>query len=619
MDKAKIIKFSDTVREKLLHEVKERAAFYGIRPKEVLPVDSEHSDSIVIGGKVFNRKIKDQRDHLVKEVKHKGYEQVMEEVTYTWFNRFAALKFMEVNDYIPVKVFTSDNAERTEPGIITHAVDLDFLDLDSDLVLDMKADNEDEELYKYLILKVCNYLNKTMPFMFEKIEDYTELLFPENLLHIDSIVKDINEIIPEDDWREVEVIGWIYQDYIAPKKDKVFKALQKNVKISKENIPAATQLFTPHWIVRYLVENSLGRLWMLNRPGSRLYERMDYYIKPEESETDFLKVSSPEEIKVCDPACGSGHMLVYAFDLLYAIYEEEGYDHSEIPEMILTHNLYGIEIDERAGELAAFALAMKARRKNRKFFQNPVQPNICVLESASFEEGELNAYTGAVGRELLTNDIRATLLQFNEADNFGSLILPKAEDVTDILNLLRSKNLAGNLSILNTHQKVLQVLKQADYLSPKYHVVVANPPYMGGKGMNDRLKTFAKDNYPNSKSDFFAMFINRNLDLAMKKGMVAMITMQSWMFLSSFEKLRESILDEHTILSMAHLGPRAFDSIGGEVVSTTAFVLENAQHPDYKGAYIRLVDGNSEAEKDGMLRDVVMQVRNSDAYGMEVR
>jgi phage anti-repressor protein len=619
MDKAKIIKFSDTVREKLLHEVKERAAFYGILPKEVLPVDSEHSDSIVIGGKVFNRKIKDQRDHLVKEVKHKGYEQVMEEVTYTWFNRFAALKFMEVNDYIPVKVFTSDDAERTEPGIITHALELDFLDLDSDLVLDMKADSEDEELYKYLILKVCNYLNKTMPFMFEKIEDYTELLFPENLLHIDSIVKDINEIIPEDDWREVEVIGWIYQDYIAPKKDKVFKALQKNVKISKENIPAATQLFTPHWIVRYLVENSLGRLWMLNRPSSRLYEQMDYYIKTEEPDTDFLKVNSPEEIKVCDPACGSGHMLVYAFDLLYAIYEEEGYDHSEIPEMILTHNLYGIEIDERAGELAAFALAMKARRKNRKFFQNPVQPNICVLESASFDEGELNAYTSAVGKELFTNDIRATLLQFDEADNFGSLILPKAEDVTDILNLLRSKNLTGNLSILNTHQKVLQVLKQADYLSPKYHVVVANPPYMGGKGMNDRLKTFAKDNYPNSKSDFFAMFIDRNLDLAMKKGMVAMITMQSWMFLSSFEKLRESILDEHTILSMAHLGPRAFDSIGGEVVSTTAFVLENAQHPDYKGAYIRLVDGNSEAEKDEMLRESVMQARNMVTQQMEAQ
>jgi phage anti-repressor protein len=610
MDKANIIKFSDTVREKLLHEVTERAAFYGILPEEVLPVDSEHADSIVIGGKVFNRKIKQQREHLIREVNHKGYEQVMDEVTYAWFNRFVALKFMEVNDYMQVKVFTPDDAGITEPGIITHALELDFLDLDSELVLDMKAENQDEELYKYLILRLCNHLNKTMPFMFERIEDYTELLFPENLLHVDSIVKDVNEIIPEADWREVEIIGWIYQYYIAPKKEKVFRDLKKNVKISKENIPAATQLFTPHWIVRYLVENSLGRLWMLNRPGSRLYERMDYYIRPEETETDFLRVGSPEDIRVCDPACGSGHMLVYAFDLLYAIYEEEGYDHAEIPEMILTHNLYGIEIDERAGELAAFALAMKARRKHHRFFRNPVQPNICVLKSVSFEEGELNAYTTAVGRELFTNDIRASLLQFKEADNFGSLIRPKEKDVSEILKLLEAKNLSGDLSLLNTHQKVLQALRQAEYLSPKYHVVVANPPYMGGKGMNARLKSFAQDNYPNSKSDFFAMFIERDLDLAIEKGMVAMITMQSWMFLSSFEKLRGSILDERTILSMAHLGPRAFDSIGGEVVSTTAFVIENAQRPEYKGAYIRLVDGSCEAEKDAWLREAIMQAKN---------
>jgi type II restriction/modification system DNA methylase subunit YeeA len=534
----------------------------------------------------------------------------MDEVTYAWFNRFVALKFMEVNDYMQVKVFTPDDAGITEPGIITHALELDFLDLDSELVLDMKAENQDEELYKYLILRLCNHLNKTMPFMFERIEDYTELLFPENLLHVDSIVKDVNEIIPEADWREVEIIGWIYQYYIAPKKEKVFRDLKKNVKISKENIPAATQLFTPHWIVRYLVENSLGRLWMLNRPGSRLYERMDYYIRPEETETDFLRVGSPEDIRVCDPACGSGHMLVYAFDLLYAIYEEEGYDHAEIPEMILTHNLYGIEIDERAGELAAFALAMKARRKHHRFFRNPVQPNICVLKSVSFEEGELNAYTTAVGRELFTNDIRASLLQFKEADNFGSLIRPKEKDVSEILKLLEAKNLSGDLSLLNTHQKVLQALRQAEYLSPKYHVVVANPPYMGGKGMNARLKSFAQDNYPNSKSDFFAMFIERDLDLAIEKGMVAMITMQSWMFLSSFEKLRGSILDERTILSMAHLGPRAFDSIGGEVVSTTAFVIENAQRPEYKGAYIRLVDGSCEAEKDAWLREAIMQAKN---------
>ncbi|MDK2912920.1 MAG: hypothetical protein PWR29_1877 [Methanolobus sp.] len=587
MDKASIIKFSDTVREKLLHEVKERAAFYGIRPKDVLPVDSEHSDSIVIGGKVFNRKIKDQREHLVKEVKLKGYERVMDEVTYTWFNRFVALKFMEVNDYIQVKVFTSDDAERTEPGIITHALELDFLDLDSDHVLDMKAENKDEELYKYLILKLCNYLNRTMPFMFEKIEDYTELLFPENLLHIDSIVKDINEIIPEDDWREVEIIGWIYQYYIAPKKDKVFKDLQKNVKISKENIPAATQLFTPHWIVRYLVENSLGRLWMLNRPGSRLYERMDYYIRPEQSETDFLKVSSPEDIRVCDPACGSGHMLVYAFDLLYAIYEEEGYDHAEIPEMILTRNLYGVEIDERAGELAAFALAMKARRKNRRFFQNPVQPNICVLKSVSFEEGELNAYTSAVGRELFTNDIRATLLQFAEADNFGSLIRPKADDVSGILKLLKAKNLSENLTLLSTHQKVLQVLKQADCLSPKYHVVVANPPYMGGKGMNARLKDFLQENYSDVKSDLFSAFIVRNTEFTLPKGQLGFMSPFVWMFISSYEKLRLFLIDQKTITSLIQLEYSGFD---GATVPICTFTIENAYKPNYRGGYVRLSD-----------------------------
>jgi phage anti-repressor protein len=581
MDKGKIIKFSDTVREKLLHEVKERAAFYGIHPKEVLPVDSEHSDSIVIGGKVFNRKIKDQREDLVKEVKLKGYAQVMDEVTYTWFNRFVALKFMEVNDYIQVKVFTSEDSERIEPGIITHALEMNFLDIDSDDVLDMKADNKDEELYKYLILKLCNYLNKTMPFMFEKIEDYTELLFPENLLHIDSIVKDINEIIPEDDWREVEIIGWIYQYYIAPRKEKVFKSLKKNVKITRENIPAATQLFTPHWIVRYLVENSLGRLWMLNRPSSSLYEKMDYYIKPDEPETDFLKVSSPEDIKVCDPACGSGHMLVYAFELLYTIYEEEGYDSSEIPEKILAHNLYGIEIDKRAGVLAAFALTMKARRKNRKFFQNPVQPNICVLESVSFEEGELNAYTDSVGSELFTNDIRATLLQFNEADNFGSLIRPKAEDVSDILKMLESKNLSDNLTLLNTHQNVLKALKQADYLSPKYHVVVANPPYMGSKGMNTSLKDFAKKDYPNSKSDFFAMFIERGFDLNLDDGYNAMVTMQSWMFLSSFEKMRGKMLDEVTIECMVHMG----NMVMGIAFGTAATVWSKSYREDYKGFF----------------------------------
>jgi type II restriction/modification system DNA methylase subunit YeeA len=602
MDKASIIRFSDTVREKLLQETKRKAAYYGIFPDIIQDVDEEFEDSIVIGGRVFNIKIKQQREQLVREVKENGYEQVMDKITYTWFNRFVALKFMEVNGYLPVKVFSSDEPKKQEPDILTKSLKLDFLNIDRDTVIDLKSEGKDEELYKYLTLSLCNYLNDIMPFLFEPIEDYTELLFPGKLLHTDSILGDLNDFIKENDWKEVEVIGWIYQDYIAPRKEKVFKDMKKNIKISKENIPAATQLFTPHWIVRYLVENSLGRLWMLNRPHSRLFEQMEYYIKPEQTETDFMRINSPEEIKICDPACGSGHMLVYAFDLLHSIYEEEGYGHSEIPEKILSHNLFGIEIDKRAGELAAFALTMKARKKQHNFFRNPVQPNICALQSISFEDDELRSYIAAIGSDLFTTDLQRTLLQFEEADNFGSLIRPATTDVSDIRHMLNEKNLSGNLTHFNTHKKVLKVLEQADFLSPKYHVVIANPPYMGGKGMNAGLKIFAKDNYPNSKSDFFAMFIERNLDLAMQKGMVAMITMQSWMFLSSFEKLRENILNNDTILSMSHLGSGAFDSIGGQVVSTTAFVIQNTPHLEYKGAYLRLIDGKNEANKEVELK-----------------
>jgi type II restriction/modification system DNA methylase subunit YeeA len=356
-----------------------------------------------------------------------------------------------------------------------------------------------------------------------------------------------------------------------------------------------------------LVDNSLGRLWLVNRPGSKLAEHMAYYIPPEKPETEFLKVNRPEDLKVCDPACGSGHMLTYAFDLLYAIYEEEGYEAAEIPEKILTHNLFGIELDERAGELAAFALTMKARARQRRFFNKRVRPNITVLEKVRFDHVELDEYMNAVGRDLFTLGLRETLQQFSEADNFGSLIKPQVGHVADALATLEAKDMAGNLFLAETHQRVLSVLRMAEALSPRYAVVVANPPYMGSKGMNTRLSAWAKENYPNSKSDLFAMFIERNLDFTVKSGAVAMITMQSWMFLSSFEALRGRILNQHTILSMAHLGARAFDSIGGEVVSTTAFVLENDHKPDYRGAYMRLVDGNSEAEKMEMMAKAISQ------------
>lgn len=548
---------------------------------------------------------------LEEAIRSHGKEQVAERVAYIWFNRFCALRFMDVNRYTRIGVVSPAEGQ-FQPEILAEAK---MGHIDEEMVpektrqqifalLDGKAPSRDPqgEAYRLLVVAACNFWNKAMPFLFERIDDYTELLMPDDLLSGNSILAYTREAMTPDACEDVEVIGWLYQFYISEKKDEVFDGLKKNKKITPENIPAATQLFTPHWIVRYLVENSLGRLWLLNRPGSKLVEQMDYYIKPEQAETDFLRISKPEEIKICDPACGSGHMLTYAFDLLYATYEEEGYEPAEIPEKILTNNLYGIEIDERAGELAAFALTMKARAKQRRFFNKGVKPNICVLENVHFDQGELKEYMDFVGRDLFTAPLQTTLRQFEEADNFGSLIRPDVTDVDGMLRILESKNVSGQLFISMTHQKVQQALRQADYLSPKYHVVIANPPYMGAPGMNGRLAAWAKDNYRSSKADLFAMFIERCSNLVLDNGSFAMITMQSWMFLSSFESLRENIINKDTIRTMAHLGARAFDSIGGAVVQTTAFVVDNARRQDYKGTYIRLVDGNSEHEKEETLR-----------------
>lgn len=578
MDKAKVLDFSNSLRNDLLKETKKRAAHYGILPNKISEVEKEFEDSVIIGGKVYNKNIKEPREVLVKNIKDKGYERVVEEITYTWFNRFVALKYMEANGYMPVKVFSSGQVGKNEPDILTNALDLGFLKTNREYILDLKSEGKDEELYKYLILKLCNFLHETMPFMFEVIEDYTELLFPERLLHTDSLLGDLNDMIIEDDWKETEIIGWIYQDYISEKKDLLMKAKKA---YSADQIPAVTQLFTPKWIVQYLVENSLGRLWMLNRPNSRLYERMDYYIMPEEKETDFLRIDSPEEIRFCDPACGSGHILVYAFDLLYAIYEEEGYVESEIPEMILRNNLFGVEIDRRAGSLAAFALVMKARKKNRKFFKNPVQPNICVLENVSFDDGELERYMAKVGTDLFSSELKETILQFSEADNLGSLIRPSSTDLSDLRRMLDQKNLSSDLVLFETHEKVKKALKQADYLSPGYHVVVANPPYMGNKGLNEDLKKFAKDYYPDSKSDLFAMFIERGFDLLFDKGYSAMVTMQSWMFLSSYEKLRAKLLDNVTIECMAHMG----NMVMGIAFGTSATVWCKSYREGYRSAF----------------------------------
>ena len=549
-----------------------------------------------------------------------GKAQVIEQVAYTWFNRFTALRFMDANGYTTVGVVSPAEGQ-TRPEILAEAMAGNLPEGAPGSIaalLDGRTPSSDPqgEAYRQLLVHACNQWHGPMPFLFEELDDYTELLMPEDLLSQSSILAELRKVMTEDACQDVEIIGWLYQFYISEKKDQVFAGLKKNQKITAENIPAATQLFTPHWIVRYLVENSLGRLWLLNRPDSRLAERMDYYIAPEEPETDFLKITRPEEIRICDPACGSGHMLTYAFDLLYAIYEEEGYEADRIPALILTHNLTGVEIDDRAGALAAFALAMKAaaRLGRRRFLRMEAKPDIVVLQNVTFTPAEMQDVAAVVGKDLFTEELRETLGQFEQAKNFGSLIVPKLRDPAETLRIVEARDFGGDLLLKEVQERVIAVLRMAEALSPKYHVVVANPPYMGGKGMNGPLGDFAKAKYPDSKSDLFAMFMERSLGMALKRGMMAMINMQSWMFLSSFEKLRGKLLSDATILSMAHLGERAFDTIGGAVVSTTAFVVANSHWSEAAGDYVRLVDGASESEKAEKLLSVINKEENKLAF-----
>ena len=591
MDTNRLKRFAQTARKKLLEAVADKLKF---AIGENSPARRGTPRAVV---------------ELEKNIREKGEAAVIDFVAYTWFNRFCALRYMDVMGYNPVRI-VSPLPGHFQPEILEEAKGNSFSDeipaATRMMIRDILASerpNAQLEVYKLLLVAICNAYNKPMPFLFQPINDYTELLMPDDLLSGSSILALTREaILPEVAEKGVEVIGWLYQFYISEKKDEV---MGKTVKT--EDIPAATQLFTPDWIVRYLVENSLGRLWMLNHPASRLAESMEYYIPATEQDADFLKVMSPEELKVCDPCCGSGHMLTYAFDLLVRIYEEAGFSSREIPSLILKNNLYGIEIDPRAGELAAFALTMKAREHDSRFLrrENAPKPNICVLQNVTFDDEEFKSYMDFIGRDLFTAALQTTLRQFEKADCFGSLIVPQLIDSAAVLAELENRDVSGQLFLTNIHQKVLAVIRQAEYLSPHYHVVVTNPPYMGSKGMNADLKKFAETKYSDSKFDLFAMFMERCLELVQKHGTIGMITMQSWMFLSSFEKLRTKLLDEDTILSMAHLGPRGFDTIGGEVVQTTAFTLTNTHIPDYKGAFIRLVDGNSETEKSAMFKEAI--------------
>ncbi len=540
-------------------------------------------------------------------IRETSERQVTEQVAYTWFNRFTALRFMDVNGYTnPRVVSPADGA--TRPEILAEALAGNLPEkapATISALLEGRSPSNDPqaEAYRLLLVHACNAWHEAMPFLFEKVGDYTELLMPEDLLSPTSILARLREAMAEDACADVEIIGWLYQFYISEKKDQVFAGLKKNIKITAENIPAATQLFTPHWIVRYLVENSLGRLWLLNRPASKLAAQMEYYIAPEEPETDFLKIGKPEEIKICDPACGSGHMLTYAFDLLHAIYEEEGYDPPDIPALILKHNLTGIEIDDRAGALAAFALSMKAAAKlgRRRFLRMEVKPDIVVLQNVSFTSPELTDVAAVVGKDLFTDALRETLTQFERAKNFGSLIVPKLRDPAETLRLVEARDFSSDLLLKDMQARVVAALRMAEALSPKYHVVVANPPYAGNGGLNSQLQKYAKELFPDSQADLFSMFMERGLWLTCPSGLISMINMQSWMFISSYEKLRMKLTENHAFLSLVQIGYNTFPEMNSKIAQGVAFCLKTGRN-DHLGEYLDLNSAPQSADKDVVFR-----------------
>lgn len=539
---------------------------------------------------------------------------LVERVAYTWFNRLAALRYLDARGWHPfrARVLMPASPEETQPELLklmrTGALPDDLRrHTDASRLNDLldgriPSDNPQGEVYRHLVLAACRFYHALLPDLFERLDDETELLLPDDLLTEQSIVDGFRTEITDDDCQEVELLGWLYQFYISEKKDAV---MARKKAVPSEDIPAVTQLFTPHWIVRYLVENSLGRLWLLNRPNSQLRDRMPYFIEGDR-EDDFLRIERPEEIRLIDPAVGSGHMLTYAFDLLYAIYEEEGYAPSEIPGLILKHNLYGVDIDPRAAQLAMLALVLKAREKSRRFFQPEqlVPPNVIALRDVKFGERELQEYIDALDLGgLFTEPVRELLGQFEHATTFGSLIQPVLGEgeIRQLRRRIEEKEVGGDLLLSGSHQKVLRVLEQAEYLTQRYHVAVANPPYMNAGSFSAQLVRFARENYPAAAADLFSLFIARNLDFIAPHGYNAMVTMQSWMFLHSYTELRDHIISTTTLVTLAQFGARAFSALSGEVVQTCAFVLASTSRPEHQPIFFRLIDGGEEFKQQALL------------------
>lgn len=623
MNRSALKTYAPKARLGFIQAVTDRAGVFGLTPDRTEAMQ-ETGDVVLIGGRAFPKGVASQRRSLEGRIQRQGFGRVMEALAYTWFNRFVALRYMELHGYLEhgYRVLSHPEAKPT-PEILEHAEHVTLPGLKAAQVINLKLDGSREaELYRLLLVAQCNALHEAMPFLFEKIADETELLLPDNLLHSDSLIRKLVTELHEADWQQVEIIGWLYQFYISDKKDEVIGKVVKS-----EDIPAATQLFTPNWIVKYLVQNTLGRQWLATYPDSPLRQQMEYYIEPA-AQTDDVQAQlaaitpqslDPETLTLLDPASGSGHILVEAYDLFKAIYQERGYRSKDIPRLILEKNLFGLEIDDRAAQLAAFALLMKARADDRRIFADHVQPNVIAIQESKGLENLLRpdpaAAKGVGELPFADNDLfpqtekqltltkpnqesplaavepclRELINLFEHGKTFGSLIRVPPELAAQLRAARQSIEAmitTGQLWENRAATLLMPLLKQAELLAKTYDAVVTNPPYMGAKYYNDRLKSFVNEQYGDGKADLYAAFIIRDSQLASPHGSIGMITIPNWMFLSSFEELRNAILDDHCVESFSHNGR----GVWGSDFGSCAFVLRKTRCPSHAGVFKRLFD-----------------------------
>ncbi|MCI9596745.1 MAG: BREX-1 system adenine-specific DNA-methyltransferase PglX [Firmicutes bacterium] len=639
MNKTVIKNFAIWARQKLITDIRYRASLMGITEdgiKDALPQSTSTTEFYDIGTaepySISGEAVK-QRKHLVEIIRQReqdagydtAYKYIIEEVAYTWFNRLIAIRFMEVNDYLPshIRVLSSENG-KLEPDLVTTPFDagLNFTSEEEEKIMRLKLNNQLDEVFQLLFVKQCNALNETLPALFEKTNDYTELLLNLSVIDEEGVVHHLIHDIDENDFHvelegQVEIIGWMYQYYNTEPKAEVFKR-PSGTKIKKEEIPAATQLFTPDWIVRYMVENSLGRLWVEGHPNEELKAGWKYYLEEAEQEPEVVaeleklraeyRTIEPEAIKVIDPCMGSGHILVYCFDVLMQIYEAQGYSKREAAQSILANNLYGLDIDGRAAQLSYFAVMMKARQYDRRIFSRGVQPHIHgIVESNFLNQSQLECLGAGLSendRDEAMKQIETLIEILRDAKEYGSILSVKQMDWELLFRFADSLSDADQISLdtvgaEQTQELLLKLIEVGKTLAQSYDVVVTNPPYMAVSNAGAKINQYVKKNYPNSKADLFAVFIERCGQMIKKNGYQAMITQHAWMFLSSFEKLRIKLL-QRDIINMAHLGTRAFEEIGGEVVQTTSFVFRKNSIGNYKGTYYRLIEPPSQQKKEDM-------------------